>query len=177
MDDPVAVEREIWRQLEMFEELVGRKPSHIDSHQHVHLREPALGPARQAAAELGIPLRSIGDSIRYCGAFYGQSATGAPCPEAVSVAALTAILAELPPGISELGCHPGVDSELNSVYRHEREVEVRTLCDPRVKRSVRDYGITLISFGEAAALRSASPERADKLTTSHGAEARHARTR
>jgi predicted glycoside hydrolase/deacetylase ChbG (UPF0249 family) len=177
MDDAVAVEREIWRQLEMFEELVGCRPSHIDSHQHVHLREPALGAAERAARELGAPLRSIGNSIQYCGAFYGQSAKGAPCPAAVSVAGLTAILAELSPGVTELGCHPGADGELKSAYRHEREIELRTLCDPRVRRCIHDYGITLISFRDAAGLASAFRDRSKESMTFHGAKGRQVRLR
>jgi predicted glycoside hydrolase/deacetylase ChbG (UPF0249 family) len=116
------------------------------------------------ARELGVPVRSIGESIRHCGAFYGQSAEGAPCTKAVSVSELMAIFAELPPGVTELGCHPGLDSALDSVYRLEREIEVRTLCDPRVVRCLRDYGITLISFRELAGLGSAERKQPHEQT-------------
>jgi predicted glycoside hydrolase/deacetylase ChbG (UPF0249 family) len=174
-DDVVAVEREVWRQLEIFHELVGCEPSHIDSHQHVHLRQPALEAARKAARQLGVPLRSIGQTIRYDGSFYGQSAEGTPVAEAVSVEALTRILAELPPGVTELACHPGLDAGLDSTYRHERETEVSTLSDPRVRRCVRDYGITLTSFRDLAGLASAAGARQGEAAATDGAAGRHVR--
>src|SRR5688572_29103796 len=38
--DADAVRTEIARQLEAFRHLMGHDPSHLDSHQHVHRREP-----------------------------------------------------------------------------------------------------------------------------------------
>ena len=38
LEDPVSIEREVNRQVKIFREMVGRNPSHLDSHQHVHLR-------------------------------------------------------------------------------------------------------------------------------------------
>jgi predicted glycoside hydrolase/deacetylase ChbG (UPF0249 family) len=64
----------------------------------------------------------------------------------VSVDALVAILASLPIGITELGCHPGVDVDLDTMYREERAVEVATLCDERVHAAIDEYGIRLCSF-------------------------------
>src|SRR5438128_7485420 len=40
LTDEAAVRAEVDRQLAAFESLVGRPPTHVDSHQHVHLREP-----------------------------------------------------------------------------------------------------------------------------------------
>ena len=38
--------------------------------------------------------------------------------------------AALPPCVTELTCHPGLDEdELDSTYRSEREEEERVLCD------------------------------------------------
>lgn len=42
--DPVALRREIARQLDAFEAAMGRPPSHVDGHQHVH-QLPALRQA------------------------------------------------------------------------------------------------------------------------------------
>src|SRR5215469_18809273 len=39
--DGVAVSEELSRQLSVFCDLVGRPPSHLDSHQHVHRSDPA----------------------------------------------------------------------------------------------------------------------------------------
>src|SRR5437763_1168331 len=40
LNDPGAVADEVARQLATFRHLMGREPTHIDSHQHVHREEP-----------------------------------------------------------------------------------------------------------------------------------------
>src|SRR5439155_27097559 len=131
-DDPSAVQGEIARQLAKFHQLMGRDPSHIDSHQHVHRREPVRGAALKAAQQLGIPLRDCSPEVRYCGRLYGQTAEGSAYPERISVDALISLLEELPPGITEIGCHPGEGKDLDTMYLTEREQEVKVLCDQRV---------------------------------------------
>src|SRR3954447_18917940 len=71
--DGERVAAEVSRQIQMFRELMGRQPSHIDSHQHVHRSEPVRSVVFAAAAELGVHVRHFG-AARYCGAFYGQDA-------------------------------------------------------------------------------------------------------
>ena len=51
-----AVREEVVRQLAAFYELLGKQPSHIDSHQHVHLREPARSVLLDIARQLQVPL-------------------------------------------------------------------------------------------------------------------------
>src|ERR1044072_5849886 len=51
-DDPEAVEAECREQLEIFRALLGRDPTHLDSHQHVHENEPAKSVAEALAAAL-----------------------------------------------------------------------------------------------------------------------------
>src|SRR4051812_32966721 len=46
MDDRSLIEYEIGDQLAEFRRLTGKAPSHLDSHQHVHLQEPVLSVAR-----------------------------------------------------------------------------------------------------------------------------------
>ena len=58
-DDEKAVAGEVTRQLEAFRRLLGRDPSHIDSHQHVHRNEPARSVVSQVAQRLAVPLRSV----------------------------------------------------------------------------------------------------------------------
>jgi predicted glycoside hydrolase/deacetylase ChbG (UPF0249 family) len=56
-------------------------------------------------------------------------------------------------GVTELGCHPGYpDSELVSSYTTERELELSTLCDNRVRNFLDDRGIALIGFDEVPRL-------------------------
>jgi chitin disaccharide deacetylase len=147
-DDEAAVEAECRAQLEAFRRLLGRDPTHLDSHQHVHLSEPVAAVAARLAAELGRPLRARG--IAYEGGFYGQTGRGEPVPEGIGVESLIAILASLPAGPTELGCHPGLGMGSESSYGRERETEVRTLCDPRVREALKREGIQLLSFADVA---------------------------
>ena len=72
-------------------------------------------------------------------------------PEAITVEALLAILGGLPPGTTELGCHPGKGDDVNSPYRVERSLELATLCDIRVRTAIIELGIGLSSFHDLQA--------------------------
>jgi predicted glycoside hydrolase/deacetylase ChbG (UPF0249 family) len=146
LDDPAAIRDQARGQLATFRRLAGKDPTHIDSHQHVHLREPVLSVLAEVARTLGVPLRHDGPAIRYCGGFYGQTAAGQPLPDAIGVAALIDMVRQLPPGWTELGCHPGRGRDLETMYGMEREREVETLCDPAVRAALADSGVELRSF-------------------------------
>jgi len=161
-NDERAIAQETERQLERFRSLLGRDPTHIDSHQHVHRQEPVLSVLRQRAQELSVPLRGFSTQVQYCGDFYGQTGEGDPWPEGISIEGLLATLSNLPPGLSELGCHPGEDEQLDSVYRLERLAEVKTLCDPQVRAALASLNIQLCSF---AKLASSAPDPKAKLTS------------
>jgi predicted glycoside hydrolase/deacetylase ChbG (UPF0249 family) len=149
-DSPTDVAAEISRQLEMFRKLVGRDPTHIDSHQHVHRSEPGRSLLLKVAASLKVPLRHF-SAVRYCGDFYGQTGTGLPFPEGIQPDGLVEILSALPAGTTELACHPGLDDDLQSMYRSERAQELQTLCDPRIRAKLAAEGITLRSFRDFCA--------------------------
>ena len=141
-----AVAGEVRSQLEAFRELTGRDPTHLDSHQHVHRREPARAALLALAEELAVPLRELDRRVRYCGEFYGQNDRGEPFPELVTAERLIGLIAELPPGVTELGCHPARGRVPGSSYDAERERELEALCDPRVRAALEDAGIELTSF-------------------------------
>ncbi len=145
-DDEIAVRREVTRQLAVFRALAGRDPTHLDSHQHAHRREPVRSIVLEAASRLGIPVRDCTPGIRYCGDFYGQTAEGETLPDALTVQGLERILTDLTSGVTELGCHPGYCQELQSVYRLEREAEVNVLCAPQTRHVLTALGIKLCSF-------------------------------
>jgi predicted glycoside hydrolase/deacetylase ChbG (UPF0249 family) len=144
-DDVKAVEREVRLQLERFRDLLGRDPTHIDSHQHVHRRASVHNVFADIAAALEVPLRHY-SPIRYCGDFYGQSATGEPLPDLIATSALSAVLRGLPAGVTELACHPGYPENLESMYRAERRDEMRTLCADEIRDVIDEERITLVSF-------------------------------
>jgi predicted glycoside hydrolase/deacetylase ChbG (UPF0249 family) len=150
LNDKAAVAAEVDRQLSAFRRLVGHDPAHLDSHQHVHRKEPVRSVLAEIAERLGVPLRHVADGIRYCGDFYAQDAEGNSYPEIVTVAGLTKIIAALPSGWTELACHPGDPSgeDLNTMYRRERAEEVNVLCDQRVREALATLDIELRSFAE-----------------------------
>jgi predicted glycoside hydrolase/deacetylase ChbG (UPF0249 family) len=151
--DANAVARELERQLSLFCELIGRPPTHVDSHHHMHLDEHLRPTFAAAARSLEIPLRGDG-SVHVVGGFYGQWEWRVTELEHVSVAALQGILRdEVPEGWTEISCHPGyVTAQLRSVYDVEREAEVRTLTDPAIARTVAELGIELASYADFNAL-------------------------
>jgi len=91
------------------------------------------------------------------GRFYGQWG-GRTHPEQIGVDGLLRLLdAEIGEGVTELSCHPGyVEPGFRSSYVVEREVEVRTLCDARVRQGIRDREIRLISFRDLPVLAAAA---------------------
>jgi len=113
-DDAGAVEAECRDQLGAFRQLTGRDPTHLDSHQHTHMSEPVASVAARLAAELELPLR--GQGIRYEGGFYGQTGKGEPYPAGIEAEHLVELIEALPPGRTELGCHPGVGDDTGSSY-------------------------------------------------------------
>lgn len=161
-DDASAVRDEIDRQLDTFRRLMGRDPTHVDSHQHAHKHEPVRTAVLDVARTLDVPVRDSSPAVRYCGAFYGQTATGEPLPDAITVPRLVTLLKRLAPGVTEFGCHPGVGNDAGSTYGVEREVEVRTLCDPQVREVIAAEGITLCSFSTRGCGGDRTGERAVK---------------
>lgn len=126
-------------QWERFRRLVGHDPTHLDSHKHVHETDPAFGAAAEELAdELGVPLRNRG--IRYERRFYGR--------DAISPAHLIALIEALPPGWTEIGCHPAAGPVPSSSYDAERRIELETLRDPRVKNLLNVTSVRLCSFAQ-----------------------------
>ncbi|MFQ6057548.1 MAG: ChbG/HpnK family deacetylase [Anaerolineae bacterium] len=77
----------------------------------------------------------------FVGQFLGQGRIG--------VENLLEILAQLKEGVTEIMTHPGYVDEMllrSSGYAREREEEVATLTDPRVREAVEELGIELVDF-------------------------------
>jgi predicted glycoside hydrolase/deacetylase ChbG (UPF0249 family) len=150
VDDGPAVADEVERQLETFRELVEREPTHLDSHQHVHMWEPGVQVVLSECADhLGLPLRRVTKEIQHSGQFYGQTRHGEAVEGAISVESLSGILRALAPGVTELGCHPAEGTDVESTYRAERQRELDVLCDPRIRAVIDEEGIVLRSFNDS----------------------------
>ena len=144
---------EFRRQIDHVARLIGRAPTHLDTHHFVQDEPEVLWALASVAKERSLPLRQQSpaqrDSLRKQGLrtpdhfvrdFYGK--------EAVGVRALVRLLERIADGASELMCHPAEldDDLLSSSYARERPEELRTLTDPEVARAVGDLGISLITF-------------------------------
>lgn len=139
---PADLEREIAMQVEAFL-ASGLRPTHLDSHHHVHMHIPAVGAVvRRVAAELGVPVRATAGAPRLISTFYGR--------EQVTVEHLLATLAGLEPdSTTELMCHPAyLDPELlaGSRYALERVLELGVLTAAQVREAPAACGITLINY-------------------------------
>jgi predicted glycoside hydrolase/deacetylase ChbG (UPF0249 family) len=148
--DIAIIERELQRQYQLCCDLLGRSPTHIDSHHHVHLRKELTPLFAAWSARRGVPVRSLG-RVRYNGGFYGHWYDEAwrpqPAPELISVDNLENILRELPDGVTELACHPAyLSPDLHSSYAAEREIELATLCHPRILAVMHELKITLVNY-------------------------------
>jgi predicted glycoside hydrolase/deacetylase ChbG (UPF0249 family) len=152
LNDADSVQQEIRRQLEAFRRLMGREPSHIDSHQHVHRREPVRSLFQTLASELDVPPRHF-SHVRYCGEFYGQDELGAALTNVLSADHLIGILTALAPGVTELACHPAAVADLPTMYSRERLVELKVLCDSRVRQAIESLGIELCTFHDVTVRR------------------------
>jgi predicted glycoside hydrolase/deacetylase ChbG (UPF0249 family) len=85
--------------------------------------------------------RGLAYPNRFIGTFFGR--------RALTLDHLLELLEALPPGISELMCHPGYDEPAldGSSYRDERELELQLLTHPAVRERVMATGIELVTFG------------------------------
>ena len=127
---------ELGRQLARFEELVGGRPTHIDSHHHTH-RNPVVHDVFVAFADRhALPMRE--HTVGHCAGYYGDDAIG--------VESLLETFGRLEDGVTELGCHPGYADGLESRYSAPRERELETLTDRRVRERLDELGIELIGW-------------------------------
>ena len=131
-----------------FRRLTGRDPTHLDSHQHVHNWRARDGDLpRHRATSWAFRCATTPEGIRYCGDFYGQTAEGDADPGGDHApSALIEIIRALPPGVTELGCHPG--------HRRRHRIRVRRASASRRSRSCATRACARRSSGEGVELRS-----------------------
>ena len=149
LDAPEA-EREIRRQLRLFEAIRGAPPAHVDGHRHVHAGASVLEALLRVAGPLRLRVRALDPAMRdriraagarACDAFLGD-ADLRPCwtPEQLAAAA-----AALPPGITEIMLHPGhLPTRVRTGFAAERETELAAAVDPRVREAFRAAGVGLV---------------------------------
>lgn len=150
---PEAVEAEAFAQLERLSKLLGRTPTHVDVHKHLHLHPNVLAGLARAALGAGLPVRSINEPMRRD--LRAQSVTtndhfiGDAGAEAYwTVERFEAAVSSLPAsGVIELMCHPGYTPEaVKSGYAAQREVELATFLHPRAREALERARVKPTSF-------------------------------
>lgn len=147
LDDPGQAASAFASQLERFRRLIGRDPTHVDSHHHVHASKERMATFSELVAPLAMPLRHDGQ-VAYLGGFWGQREPGITelsCIRRESL--LELIAAEAGEGFSEIGCHPArVTGDFRSSYLKERAIELETLTEPGLREEIEALGTKLVSF-------------------------------
>jgi predicted glycoside hydrolase/deacetylase ChbG (UPF0249 family) len=146
---------ELGNQIDGFRRLVGRFPTHLDSHHHVDRHEPILELVLDFAKAIKVPVRSQDENLRAAARrrklrtpdhFAGESG-----PEPYWTAdRLLEQLRALPDGVTEFMTHPGYyDEDLAySRYGKQRDVELAGLTDVRARELIAREGIRLAHFGD-----------------------------
>ncbi|MBP1964473.1 carbohydrate deacetylase [Paenibacillus aceris] len=141
----------------------GLRPTHLDSHHHIHQIFPAVFRAmNHLAVKENIPMRR------------SQTSQEAISPSHLKtdhiildtydkqdgLHQLLHYLHQLPEGTTEVMCHPGyIDDTLRSIseWTEPREAEMAVYRDPMVKTTYQALGIQPIHFGMLSSLNSISP--------------------
>jgi predicted glycoside hydrolase/deacetylase ChbG (UPF0249 family) len=159
---------------------VGIHVTHLDTHHNLHLFPAVRRCVDEVAAQFGIPwvrfrrqmpLASINSSGRGLGRLRNRAKLslasllnghvadagsrrifGAPQLETESIEdTLADVISALPPGITEIACHPGhLDGEAMRIdpRGRTRELELDALIGNRLKRLVREHGVRLANYAE-----------------------------
>jgi len=140
-------------QLRRFREILGRLPTHFDSHHHSHRLPAVLEAVLVLAWETGLPVRGASPEVRaqlhregirttdrFCEEFFGPAAT---------VEILCRIIGGVETGTTELMCHPAVVDDLlrqGSGYAEPRAAELQALTSADARHTLRAAGVKLIDF-------------------------------
>lgn len=172
--DMAQARREWSAQVERAIALLGRRPTHLDTHRYLQGYPPFAEAMLAVAQEYGIPaarclypdLAAQGQIGRWSPRgllmerYLRRSSaltegSGLGCPGATiagdfSLDGLMRRLQRVGEGVTEIVTHPGiVDDELRALSSlvEQRELELAALTAPEARRKVDELGITLISFG------------------------------
>jgi len=140
----------------------GLRPTHVDSHHHVHTLAPAYAVVAAFCNAQGIPLRHTTprpqstcphppttDKLIVDDYFHGDGK-----------ARLRAHIAALTDGVTEIMSHPGyVDDHVRAIssWTDVREVELAVFTDDEVARAIVDAGVVRTHFGKLAGLARREP--------------------
>ncbi len=135
-----------WKaQIELFIRMVGKKPTHIDSHHHVHLLPGNVDVAICLAKEYDIPMRQETD----LGLDYEVATLMRGFGNNISIDYFEKDLTV--DTTQELMCHPAfIDYHLyqNSSYCNERVFEMKFIRSQEFRNWINDHKIKLINYSD-----------------------------
>ncbi len=163
--DRRALKKELVAQLSLLKDH-GIQPSHLDSHQHLHLvpsvREIVIVLAKyfgirwvRLTSSRGVGIEILGlnylshlakmrlkeEKIFFVDQFLGFLERGR-----IDERILLFLLRRVQKGVTELMVHPGYDASGSYPWGYRWTEELSSLISPEIKRWVRDLGIKLVSF-------------------------------
>jgi predicted glycoside hydrolase/deacetylase ChbG (UPF0249 family) len=146
----IELRTEIRKQIQIFEQMAGILPSHLDYHFGLHYLSDVMAIYALTAEEYKIPIRWGG---QYAGSHPNPHSPKVFCDEFrgkedTTVDDFLTLLDRQWEGVMELCCHPGyfTPEGLLDTYNQEREIELRILTDPRLKKEMEDRQIQLVNY-------------------------------
>lgn len=173
--DPKEVEAEFAAQISRLQEL-GITPDHLDGNNHLHIFPHIAEVVARLARDYNIkkirlPLEKFQTPRHYFqpkafrkyffgllakrassvfksfGLFFPEHFAGIQFPRVSDIESLRKFFRKLPPGSTELMCHPGYRAiSLPQTLRSPHEEELATLTNSEVLAALKQEQITLISF-------------------------------
>jgi predicted glycoside hydrolase/deacetylase ChbG (UPF0249 family) len=147
-----VVEAEAAAQLDRAETLLGRRPTHLDVHKHLHRHENVLAAVARVARARALPVRALdvpmraflrGQGVATTDSFLGEAGAEAYWTLSRFLEALRTLAA----GTAEYMCHPGEPpSQVVSGYAQQRAVELDTFTSKEAKRALEEAQVELVSF-------------------------------
>ncbi|MBI4431491.1 MAG: ChbG/HpnK family deacetylase [Candidatus Omnitrophica bacterium] len=156
--DRKALYLEYKAQIEKFEDWLGKPPTHVDTHHHLHRFPPVFEVLLEIAEEYGIPFRlsecvdlAVRDNVEERGIALADHLFPDidPFPH-FTRARLKEVLSTLPEGVNELMTHPAViDNELRKIssFVEPRAEELEALGDSTLRTLLSDSHIELTHYG------------------------------
>lgn len=125
---------ELERQVDVFMQITGKAPDHIDTHKMQSTDHPVVEEVlRGYSRTKHVPVRRLG-TVKYINSYFGMRGDGD-----LSVDALKLAIDAATDSYNELMCHVGYsDEQLRTIssYNDMREQELAAITDPSIRRYV-----------------------------------------
>lgn len=133
----------------------GLRPTHLDSHHHIHQIFPSVYEAMtNLAIKENIPMRrsQMSDQTNPSSLLNTQHVLLDTYEKQGDLQKLLDYLRHLPEGTTELMCHPGYTDDMlreleTSEWSNAREAELAVFRDPVIQQTIRDLDIRPIHYG------------------------------